>query len=80
MSIQIPLRHNQGAIDVPISDLPEDAYDIISILKDETPPVTTWLQFAVTKTSFSSLVGILQPIQISTIHQHPRDRRFSRFI
>lgn len=46
-SICIPLRNSEEVVEVYENELPEDASEIIEILKGETPPLNIWLKFAV---------------------------------
>jgi predicted PurR-regulated permease PerM len=46
-SISIPVYNTDQSVEVFTDELPEDASDLMSILKGETAPLDVWLQFAV---------------------------------
>jgi len=47
-TIEIPVRGSENlVVGVPTNDLPDDADDILDILKGELAPLQLWLKFAV---------------------------------
>ena len=47
MSILIPIKNSDEAIELTASELPDDAEELLGILSNETPPLDTWLRIAV---------------------------------
>jgi hypothetical protein len=48
-TVRIPLRgsHEGEVLEVTPDQLPDDAQDLVSILKEHKPPIIIWLQVAV---------------------------------
>lgn len=47
MSILIPVQGSEEVVEVQVSELPDDANDIVDILQAEMAPLDLWLKFAV---------------------------------
>ena len=47
MSLLIPISRSEEVVEVHLDELPNDANDILDILKAELAPLELWLKFAV---------------------------------
>lgn len=47
MALFIPISKSEEVVEVRLNELPEDATDILDILKAELAPLDLWLKFAV---------------------------------
>jgi hypothetical protein len=53
-ALLIPVKNSDQAVEVFVDELPDDANDIIDILRAEVAPLDVWLQFAVRPVRSSS--------------------------
>ena len=50
--ISIPIANSEETVEIACSELPDDANEILDLLKGEIVPLEIWLKIAVRKTSF----------------------------